>query len=52
MYENLNGEMMKIKIVELHFHCTIDSPGEYAESKHFSVGLVCFSFEADVIAIV
>lgn len=30
----------------------IDSPGEYAESKHFSVGLACFSFEADVIAIV
>ena len=27
---------------------TIDSPGEYAESKHFSVGLACFSFEADV----
>ena len=23
-----------------------------AESKHFSVGLACFSFEADVIAIV
>ena len=31
---------------------TIDSPGEYAESKHFSVGLACFSFEADVIAVV
>ena len=31
---------------------TIDSPGEYAESKHFSVGLACFSFEADVIALV
>lgn len=31
---------------------TIDTPGEYAESKHFSVGLACFSFEADVIAIV
>lgn len=30
----------------------IDSPGEYAESKHFSVGLACFSFEADVVAIV
>ena len=24
---------------------TIDSPGEYAESKHFSAGLACFSFE-------
>ena len=24
---------------------TIDSPGEYAESKRFSVGLACFSFE-------
>ena len=31
---------------------TIDSPGEYAESKHFSVGLACFSFEADVVGIV
>ena len=31
---------------------TIASPGEYAESKHFSVGLACFSFEADVVAMV
>lgn len=31
---------------------TIDTPGEYAESKHFSVGLACFSFEADAVAIV
>lgn len=31
---------------------TIDSPGEYAESKHFSVGLACFSFEADVVGLV
>ena len=31
---------------------TIDSPGEYAESKRFRVGLACFSFEADVVAIV
>lgn len=31
---------------------TIDSPGEYAESKQFGVGLACFSFEADVVAIV
>lgn len=31
---------------------TIDSPGEYAESKHFGVGLACFSFEADVVGIV
>ena len=31
---------------------TIDSPGEYAESKRFSVGLACFSCEADVVAIV
>lgn len=31
---------------------TIDSPGEYAETKHFGVGLACFSFEADVVAIV
>lgn len=31
---------------------TIDPPGEYAESKWFSVGLACFSFEADVVALV
>lgn len=31
---------------------TIDSPGEYSESKWFSVGLACFSFEADVVALV
>ncbi len=31
---------------------TIDTPGEYAESKHFSVGLACFSFEADVVGLV
>lgn len=31
---------------------TIDSPGEYAESKSFGVGLACFSFEADVVAVV
>ena len=31
---------------------TIDSPGEYAESKWFSVGLACFSFEADVVGMV
>lgn len=31
---------------------TIDSPGEYAESKHVGVALACFSFEADVVAIV
>lgn len=30
----------------------IDTPGEYAESKQFGVGLACFSFEADVVAIV
>ena len=48
-----------LKGEELHYHKTqytnsnedtIDSPGEYAESKHFSVGLACFSFEADVVA--
>ncbi|MCR4743767.1 MAG: EutP/PduV family microcompartment system protein [Lachnospiraceae bacterium] len=28
---------------------TIDTPGEYAETKTASVGLACFSFDADVI---
>ncbi|WP_303860355.1 EutP/PduV family microcompartment system protein [Alkalibaculum bacchi] len=31
---------------------TIDTPGEYSESNQLGVGLACFSFEADVIAIV
>ena len=31
---------------------TIDTPGEYAESKVCGVALACFSFEADVVAIV
>ncbi|MCD8104549.1 MAG: EutP/PduV family microcompartment system protein [Lachnospiraceae bacterium] len=46
---------------ELHYQKTqytytgddmIDTPGEYAESKQVGVGLACFSFEADVVAIV
>ena len=50
-----------IKGEELHYKKTqytntegdmIDSPGEYAESKRFSAGLACFSFEADVVGIV
>lgn len=31
--------------------CVIDPPGEYAETKRCGVGLACFSFEADVHAI-
>lgn len=30
----------------------IDTPGEYSESKEIGVGLACFSFESDVVAIV
>lgn len=50
-----------LKGEDLHYHKTqytdisddmIDSPGEYAETKYFSLGLACFSFEADVVAIV
>ena len=46
---------------ELHYHKTqytntddfiIDSPGEYSETKHCGIGLACFSFEADVLALV
>ena len=45
---------------DLHYHKTqytntgdyvIDSPGEYAETKRCGLGLTCFSFEADVLAI-
>ena len=45
---------------KLHYHKTqytntseyvIDSPGEYAETKNCGLGLACFSFEADVLAI-
>lgn len=54
LVQAINGE-------KLHYEKTqytkvdknmIDSPGEYAESKRFSVGLACFSFEADVVALV
>ena len=54
LIQAMNGE-------KLHYEKTqytkvnnnmIDSPGEYAESKRFSVGLACFSFEADVVALV
>ena len=50
-----------LKGEELHYHKTqytntaedtIDTPGEYAESKNVGVALACFSFEADIIAIV
>lgn len=50
-----------LKGEELHYHKTqythtggdtIDTPGEYAESKQIGAGLACFSFEADVVAIV
>lgn len=50
-----------LKGEKLHYHKTqytntaedtIDTPGEYAESKNIGVALACFSFEADVIAIV
>ena len=45
---------------ELRYHKTqyvntgadiIDSPGEYAETKRCGLGLACFSFEADVLAL-
>lgn len=50
-----------LKGEELHYHktqytntedVTIDSPGEYAETKSCGIGLACFSFESDVMAIV
>lgn len=53
LHQALDGE-------ELHYHKTqytntaeyiIDSPGEYAETKRCGLGLACFSFEADVLAI-
>lgn len=49
-----------LKGEELHYHKTqytntsehvIDSPGEYAETKRCGLGLACFSFEADVLAL-
>ncbi len=49
-----------LKGEELHYHKTqytntsefiIDSPGEYAETKKCGLGLACFSFEADVLAL-
>ncbi|MCI8539478.1 MAG: ethanolamine utilization protein EutP [Oscillospiraceae bacterium] len=49
-----------LKGEELHYQKTqytnteefiIDSPGEYAETKRCGLGLACFSFEADVLAL-
>lgn len=49
-----------LKGEDLHYHKTqytntgdyvIDSPGEYAETKRCGLGLACFSFEADVLAL-
>ena len=49
-----------LKGEELHYHKTqytntgadiIDSPGEYSETKRCGLGLACFSFEADVLAL-
>ena len=49
-----------LKGEELHYHKTqytntseriIDSPGEYSETKKCGLGLACFSFEADVLAL-
>ncbi|MDO4600264.1 MAG: EutP/PduV family microcompartment system protein [[Ruminococcus] gnavus] len=47
--EDLHYEKTQYTITE---DDTIDSPGEYAESKQFGAGLACFSFEADVVGIV
>ncbi|MCR5487475.1 MAG: EutP/PduV family microcompartment system protein [Lachnospiraceae bacterium] len=47
--EEIHYEKTQVTSAGEHF---IDTPGEYAESKQFSVGLACFSFEADVVAIV
>lgn len=54
LVQALNGEELHYKKTQYTKldEDTIDSPGEYAESKHFGVGLACFSFEADVVAIV
>lgn len=49
-----------LKGEEIHYRKTqytstegvaIDTPGEYAETKRCAVGLACFSFEADVVAL-
>ena len=34
-----------------HYDVIIDTPGEYAETKRCGLGLACFSFEADVLAL-
>lgn len=53
--------MQALRGEELHYVKTqftgvdkggVDTPGEYAESKNVGVGLACFSFEADVAAII
>lgn len=34
-----------------HWDITIDTPGEYVESKNLALALCCFSYEADVIGL-
>lgn len=50
----LKGEKIAYKKTQYTYagDTVIDTPGEYAESKEVGVGLACFSFEADVVAIV
>lgn len=50
----LKGEKIAYKKTQYTYagDSVIDTPGEYAESKEVGVGLACFSFEADVVAIV
>lgn len=50
----LKGEEIVYKKTQYTYagDSVIDTPGEYAESKEVGVGLACFSFEADVVAIV
>ncbi|MCD7737319.1 MAG: EutP/PduV family microcompartment system protein [Lachnospiraceae bacterium] len=50
----LKGETLHYKKTQYTYtgDDTIDTPGEYAESKQVGVGLACFSFESDVVAIV
>lgn len=50
----LKGEEIVYKKTQYTYagDSVIDTPGEYSESKEVGVGLACFSFEADVVAIV
>lgn len=49
----LNGESLHYQKTQYvnHFQVVIDTPGEYAETKHLGRALALYSYEADVVGL-